>query len=260
MGTAQLQGRLWGAHTDDYAVLVEAAFEPVYKRIFDEARVTHGTRLLDVGCGSGLAACLASQRGAQVAGLDASEPSLAIARRRTPQGDFRYGEMEELPWADGTFDVVTSFNAFQFAENMARALQEAARVAKPGGHVAMVVWGPDEACETISTIAVVRKLLPPAPPSDTQAPPLWAAGRMETLMAQAGLTPQTRGTIDCAFEFSDLDRAVRGLMSAGMMVAAAQAVGAAAVRRTVAASLGQFRTRQGSYRQRNRFSYVIATA
>jgi SAM-dependent methyltransferase len=260
MGTAQLQGRIWGARAGDYAEFAEAAFKPLYERIFTETRVTHGTHLLDVGCGPGLAARLAAQRGARVAGLDVSEPSLLIARSRTPQGDFRHGEMEDLPWADSSFEVVTSFNAFQFAENMAHALHEAARVSKPGGRVAMVVWGPDEACETITTIAAVRKLLPPGPPPDPNVPPLWAAGRIETLMAQAGLTPQTRGTVDCIFEFADLDKGVRGLMSAGLMVAAAQAVGVDAVRRTVAASLSRYRTRQGSYRQRNRFCYGIATA
>lgn len=46
-------------------------------------------RLLDMGCGLGLAAQLAAGRGAQVAGLDAAETSIAIARERTPEGDFR---------------------------------------------------------------------------------------------------------------------------------------------------------------------------
>jgi hypothetical protein len=83
---------------------------------------------------------------------------------------------------------------------------------------------------------------------------------MESLMAQARLTPQTRGSVDCLFEFSDLEQALRGLLSAGMMVAAAQAVGDAAVRRAVTTSLGPFRTHQGIYRQRNRFCYLIATS
>src|SRR5918911_4675678 len=106
MGTAQIQGRLWGARARDYAAIAEGFFRPVYEAVFQAAEVGAGTRLLDVGCGPGLAAHLAAQRGAHVAGLDAAEASLVIARERTPEGDFRAGEMEELPWADNTFDVV----------------------------------------------------------------------------------------------------------------------------------------------------------
>src|ERR671938_333072 len=141
MGTAQIQGRLWGARSRDYAAIAEGFFRPVYETVFTAAGVRPGTRLLDVGCGPGLADHLAAQRGAQVAGLDAAEASVAIARERTPQGDFRVGEMEELPWPDHIFDVVTSFNAFQFAGDLGDALRAARRVARSGGRVAMVVWG-----------------------------------------------------------------------------------------------------------------------
>ena len=69
MGTAQIQGRLWGARARDYAAIAEGFFRPVYEAVFTAAGVGPGTRLLDVGCGPGLAAHLAAQRGAQVAGF-----------------------------------------------------------------------------------------------------------------------------------------------------------------------------------------------
>src|SRR5687768_16149837 len=109
MGTALVQQSLWGARTRDYAEIVEGFGSPLYETVFDAAGVQAGTRLLDVGCGPGLAAQLAARRFAYVAGLDAAEASLEIARTRTPEGDFRAGEMEHLPWADNTFDVVTGF-------------------------------------------------------------------------------------------------------------------------------------------------------
>lgn len=84
MGTAMMQGSLWGARARDYADVVERMFTPVYERVFDEVVVGVGTRLLDVGCGPGLAAHLAAKRGARVSGLDAAETSVAIARERTP--------------------------------------------------------------------------------------------------------------------------------------------------------------------------------
>jgi ubiquinone/menaquinone biosynthesis C-methylase UbiE len=138
---AQRWGSLWGARTRDYANLAEGCFRPAYERVFAETEVRPGTRLLDVGCGPGLAAQIAAQRGAHVAGLDAAEASLAIAREQTPSGDFRRGDMQHLPWADRSFDVVTGFNAFQFADDPLRAVQEARRVLAPGGRLAIVVWG-----------------------------------------------------------------------------------------------------------------------
>jgi ubiquinone/menaquinone biosynthesis C-methylase UbiE len=104
---------------------VEPFVRPLYEAVFDAADVEAGTRLLDVGCGPGLAAQLAAKRGAHVAGLDAAGASLEFAGERTPQGDFRVGEMEDLPWPDNTFDVVTGFNAFQYAADVVNALREA---------------------------------------------------------------------------------------------------------------------------------------
>lgn len=80
-----------------------------------------------------MAAALSASLGATVAGLDASEALLEIARERTPGGDFRRGDLEALPFEDDSFDLVTGFNSFQYAGNAAQALREAGRVTRPGG-------------------------------------------------------------------------------------------------------------------------------
>lgn len=259
MGTAQVQGALWGAQTRDYADLVEGMFCPAFEKVFSVAGVGRRTRLLDIGCGPGLAAMLAAQQGAEVAGLDASAASIAIACERMPQGDFRVGEMEELPWPDHTFDVVTSFNAFQFAADLVRALQEAKRVTRPGGRVALMVWGRPEECESMATTSAVSRLLPPAPPRPN-GPSLATPEQTTAVLMQTGLTPLAGGEIDCTFDFPDLETAVRGMMSAGTMVAAVQHAGAEAVRKAIIASLLPFVTPAGGYRQRNRFRYFITSA
>src|SRR5262249_1915463 len=74
----------WGHGAVDYAYLFEAQMWREYVELLDAGAVGPGTRLLDVGCGSGFALRLAAERGAVVAGIDASPRLLAVARARTP--------------------------------------------------------------------------------------------------------------------------------------------------------------------------------
>ncbi len=136
MGSAAVQGELWGAAARDWADVQEALTRPLYETVFDRVGLRPGTHLLDAGCGAGLAAQLAAARGAAVAGIDASAALLEIARSRVPTGDFRVGELEELPYSEGTFDVVTGFNSFQYAENPTAALRGRTRdeEGRAGGH------------------------------------------------------------------------------------------------------------------------------
>ena len=74
-----------------------------------------------------------------VAGADAAADRIASARERVPDGDFEVGSMEQLPWTDGAFDVVTGFNSFQYALDVPAALAEAARVSR--GLLAVCKYG-----------------------------------------------------------------------------------------------------------------------
>ena len=73
---------------------------------------------------------LATARGAKVAGIDAAGAMVELAAERMPEADLRVGDLEGLPSGDGSFDVVTGFSSFQFADDKARALAEARRVAQ----------------------------------------------------------------------------------------------------------------------------------
>jgi SAM-dependent methyltransferase len=159
-----------------------------------------------------------------------------------------------LPWPDNTFDVVTGFNAFQYAAEVVNALWEARRVARPGGRVAMAIPGrPEDA-----VAAAVGKLLSP-PPSRAEGPfALGAPGHIEALLQQAGLAPLSSGEVACPLEFLNLETAVRGHMSSGQAAAAIRQVGAEPVQRAIAESLAQFRTSEGGYRLCCRYRYVIA--
>lgn len=161
MTTETLHARLWGQRARDWADVQEAMVRPVYGAVLAALAPKPGQRLLDVGCGAGLFAQLAAGSGAVVCGIDASKAMLDIAADRVPAGDFRKGDLETLPYRDSSFDVVTGFNAFQFAANPSRALAEAARVVRPGGAVVVVTWGKPALMPAASVITALRPLLPP---------------------------------------------------------------------------------------------------
>jgi SAM-dependent methyltransferase len=260
MGTAQVQGELWGAQARNWSGIQEKFSLPIYKIVFEKTHVTSGTRLLDVGCGSGLAVQLAAKLGADVAGIDASEALLAIARERVPPGDFRRGDLEELPYADGSFDVVTGFNSFQYASNPVHALMQARRVLKAGGYVAMATWGKAQDCEVAGPLAAVMAHLPPPPPGAEGPFALSAPGKLEALMEQAGFTPQASGDISGPFEYPDEETAWKGFQSSGPLVRAIREVGEEKIKRTVFDSFAPYKTTSGGYRMENSYRYIIARA
>jgi SAM-dependent methyltransferase len=131
-------------------------FRPAWSVVAELTGVGDGTSVLDVGCGTGAFCAHAAGLGARVHGLDGQADRVAAAHERTPEGDFRVGLMEHLPWPDDAFDVVTGFNAFQYALDLEVALAEACRVARPGGHVAVCKWGRPSANAFFAVLAALR--------------------------------------------------------------------------------------------------------
>src|SRR4028119_862120 len=150
MGSATVQGQLWGKHAEDFATYLEQVGLPLFGAVLDAARVTRGTCLLDAGCGAGLLALLASLRGARVTALDASAALLDIVRARVPEADAREADLEALPFADDNFDVVTAVNSVFYAADMGAAMSELARVVRPGGRVGGTAWGPPGRCGRVA--------------------------------------------------------------------------------------------------------------
>ena len=257
MGTAQLQGALWSERARYWATLQERALLPAFETVLTKLAVDSTTTHLDIACGTGLATWLAALRGAQVSGLDASAASIEIARERVPQGSYAIGEIEELPYPDHTFDVVTGFNAFQYAAHPLRAIQEARRVTKMGGKVAMVFWGRPQDCEHDVTLKAVGTLLPPPPPGAPAPLALSEPGVVEELLQQAELSLLETGEVDCPFDYPDDDIALQAICSAGPVVRAIHAVGQQKVYDTVLASLAPYKQKSGGYRQKNKFRYFI---
>jgi ubiquinone/menaquinone biosynthesis C-methylase UbiE len=74
--------------------------------LLDAVEIGPGERVLDVATGPGYFAAKAAERGAVTTGLDNAEAMLSLARRRHPKIEFRRGDVEALPFPDGSFDAV----------------------------------------------------------------------------------------------------------------------------------------------------------
>lgn len=256
-GSASVQGELWGVRARDYAEVQEPTFLPLYESVLARPEVAKANSILDVGCGPGLAAQVFSRRIGRVAGADATAPFIEIARRRVPGGDFRVAEMEALPYADGSFDVVTGFNAFQYAASPVNALREARRVVKAGGIIIIAVWGLPESCEAAGHLKALGSLMPPPPPGAPGPFALSDETKLKTLASEAGLTPGAVVDVSCPWVYPDLETALRGMLSAGPAERAIRASSFERARAAVATAIEGYRTASGGYRLNNTFRYLL---
>jgi len=192
--------------------------------LFDRLGIGDGVRLLDIACGSGFAAHIAAERNAEVSGLDAAEAMVAIARARTPCGDFRVGDMFHLPFADKSFDVASSFNGIW--KGCEGALSEARRVLVPGGRLGLTFWG---RYDHLGLMPYFLKMIELSPPDHGTASmdqgDTGRQGVVEDMLAATGFTLSERGVVDVVNEWPDVGTAVRALAAAGPSFPAIEAVG-----------------------------------
>ena len=140
MVSAEKQGPLWSTASDIWQEMWEPIRTPLYEALLDACDVVAGTYLLDAGCGSGAASNRAAIRKAIVSGLDAAEGMIERARKQVPEGDFRVGNLENLPFDDNAFDAVVALDSVQFVENKVSAISEMGRVCRNDGKVAIALW------------------------------------------------------------------------------------------------------------------------
>jgi ubiquinone/menaquinone biosynthesis C-methylase UbiE len=214
--------------------------------VLDREEIGPGMRVLDCGCGAGRFTRMAADRGASVAGIDASKELIEIAAERTPEGDFRAGDIEALPWEEDSFDVVTGFSAFQFADDKGRALGEAARASRGG--VAAVI--PTRVPESGIT-AVFKPMFPLFADEALERMKhsgmfaLSEPGKLEEALADAALTMYEDDEIDCPIAFEDVEAAQRAFMGAGPTQLAIGTSGEAAVGEAVRAAIEPFTAPDG---------------
>jgi SAM-dependent methyltransferase len=257
-GTAAIQGALWSEHADDWATVHEHNLTPVYEAVLDLVHAGPGVSILEVGCGGGTALRLAAERGADVTALDAAPAFVDIVRRRVPGADVRVGDLQFLPYDAESFDAVLGFNSFQYAADPSAALAEVQRVLRPGGLLAMLVWGPQEECEIASHLLALAPLMPPPPPGAPGPFALSQPGALRTLVADAGFDVEIVADAAGPFSYPTETIALRGLMSGGPAVAIVRHAGEQAVASAILDGIAPYRQGDGSYRFENTWRFVIA--
>jgi SAM-dependent methyltransferase/alkylhydroperoxidase family enzyme len=213
----------WGRRSVEFATLSEPANCREYLALQQLLDITRGDRVLDIACGAGLALELAALRGAECAGIDASQRLIAVAQDRSPNADIRVGDMFALPWEDDTFDVVTSFRGIW--GTTPEALDEARRVLKPGGRLGITVWGHIKASP--GAWALFPFLLASETKVENQASmvSLGRPGAGEALLQEKGFENVARNDISCVWEFTDPATYARALAATGPAYEAIQSVG-----------------------------------
>jgi SAM-dependent methyltransferase len=220
-------------------------FRRAWEAVANAAGVGEGTSVLDLGCGTGAFCAFAERRGAIVHGLDADPGALAEALEKVPGGDFRLGLMESVPWTAGSFDVVTSFNALQYALDRELALMDACRVLRPGGRIAICKWGPPAENEFFAFLASFGA-------GGVRGVRLPATDPIEDAIRAARLEVLTTGDVPGPIEMADHATLEESLSRAGI-TADTPVAGASSVR----AAAAPYRCADGTYRFHNRLTYWV---
>jgi SAM-dependent methyltransferase len=260
------------ARARDWAEIQERMLVPLYEAVHRRLDVGTGTRLLGLGCGSGLALLMAASRGATVTGVDPGEPErAALARERLrpeawgPPTRARARIVEGAPAdarapGDPLYNVVTAFEPIGCSdgdsEGLGDLLTAATPLAERGAPVVLVGWGPPERCATSAVLRVAAKLADPLRGAGSWRPSL--RDDLEDVAQSAGLQPDGSGRVACPFGYANVDNAVRGLLSTGLFDAAIRATDQVQVDKELTEALHPHRRRDGTVWMPNVFRYLIA--
>ena len=156
----------------DYAI-IGATLQLVGEQLAEACDIGWDQRVLDVAAGNGNATLAAARRGARVTSTDyvpaLLERGAERARAERFEVDFRFADAEDLPFADGAYDVVLSTFGVMFTPDQAKAASELLRVTRKGGRIGLANWTPDGLIGQV--FKILGRHLPP--PAGAPSPAKW---------------------------------------------------------------------------------------
>jgi ubiquinone/menaquinone biosynthesis C-methylase UbiE len=184
---------------DEHQGFVDARSAAITEQLLQLASPAPGERVLELACGAGGVGIAAAQRVGETGEVvlsDVAPAMVAIAAARGAELGLRNVrarvlDLEEIDEPDAVYDVAVCREGLMFVVDPARAARELRRVLRPGGRVAIAVWGPRERNPWLGVLfdAVSAELGAPVPPPGVPGPfSLDDAGRLEALLAGAGFS------------------------------------------------------------------------
>ena len=136
----EMEQEAWNQRAAYYDDLFAAVSRQAIPDILDGLGSLTGKRHLDVACGTGHLVAEASRRGAISEGTDFSQPMIDVARENYLEERFCQADAVQLPFENGSFDVVTCAFGLSHLEKPQQAIDEAFRVLAPGGSFVFALW------------------------------------------------------------------------------------------------------------------------
>ncbi len=185
----------WG----EYAEHVDQRSAQLTRTMLERATLAPGDRVLELACGAGgaglqAAADVAPDGHVVLSDVAAEMTAIASARARAlrlTNVSTRVLDLERLDEPDSSYDVVLCREGLMLVPDPARAAREIRRVLRPGGRLALAVWGPRERNPWLSVMfdTISAELGCPVPPTGIPGPfSLEDAGELASLLAQAGFS------------------------------------------------------------------------
>jgi len=256
--TEQRDSPPWNRCARDWAEIQEPRMGPLYQVVLKALSLAPDSRLLDVGCASGVFCEQAGKTGASITGLDLCPAFLVLARQRVPSLHFVQGDMVSLPFEDGSFDVVTGLNVFYYASSPLRALREACRVLKPRGRLVISSWGNTDRCDTRVVIRTLNALMPPSSRNNHSPFSFSNNGALKSLVSKAGFTHLLQSEALVSWTYPNEQTALRAMLATGLAQHAIDQAGQLCVQEVIRNILSPLRLPQGGYRIQNYFNYLLA--
>lgn len=212
----------WQRQADAYFVSCRPITDRLIEPLLDAARVSAGSRMLDIGSGPGDVAARAAERGAIVVGLDFAEAMVTLASRTHTGLTFVVGDAAAPPFADRSFDAIVGNFTFHHLPHQRQALTAWRRLLRPGGWLALTAWDAPAANRLmglfVDAVAAVGAAHPLEVPT---GPPMTATDDAYHEALQAvGFDPTTVGTVRFTLQLSTKDALWSRMLASSVRTAA----------------------------------------
>jgi ubiquinone/menaquinone biosynthesis C-methylase UbiE len=192
----------WNKHQ----ALIETMYAPLSRGLIEDARISRGQTVLDVGGGSGEPSLTIASVVGEEGSVSYTDPAGGMVKSARAEAErrglgnihFHQCPAEQLPFADGSFDAAVSRLSAMFFPDMLAGLREMVRVVKPGSPISFLVWAEREVNPFFSVVTTVLDRFVPAESEDEDAPAAFRfapPGKLVKLLQEAGATSVTERTL-----------------------------------------------------------------